>query len=130
MSNILFIALGGALGAVARYCSYDMMMKLIRASNYSHFPFATIFVNVLGSFLAGALYYFMIKNFDSFDVRYKNFLMFGFLGAFTTFSAFSLDFMRLFTAGNYGVAFTYVFSSIFFSILAVFLGYYVMKAAF
>ena len=128
MTNILFIAFGGALGAVTRYCSYEFMMKFAKASNYAAFPFATIFVNILGSFLAGILYYFVIKNFDSFNVEYRNFLMFGFLGAFTTFSAFSLDFFRLFQAGSYGMAISYVVLSVVLAVLAVFLGYYLMKS--
>ena len=103
-------------------------MKFVKASNYAAFPFATIFVNILGSFLAGILYYFVIKNFDSFNVEYRNFLMFGFLGAFTTFSAFSLDFFRLFQAGSYGLAISYVVLSVVLAILAVFLGYYLMKS--
>ena len=50
--NILFVAIGGALGAVARFLSYEMMMKFARVSNFAHFPSATMFVNVLGSLLA------------------------------------------------------------------------------
>ena len=130
MANILFIALGGALGASARYVSFEFTAKLIRGSSYAHFPFATITVNILGSFLAGILYYFMIKHFDNFDMRYKNFLMLGFLGSFTTFSAFSLDFLRLFEANNYSMAFIYAVSTVVLSIVSVFLGYYITKAVF
>lgn len=128
--NILFVAIGGALGAVARFLSYEAIMKFARVSNFAHFPSATMFVNVLGSLLAGILYYFIIKNFNEFDPRYKNLLMFGFLGAFTTFSAFSIDFMRLFQAGHLTMAFSYAFLSVFFCILAVFLGFYLAKVIF
>ncbi len=130
MINTLLIAFGGALGAVSRHFSYEVIMKLIRGSQYAGLPVATIFVNVLGSLLAGVFFYFMVKNFDNFDMRYKNFLLFGFLGAFTTFSAFSVDFFRLFQAGNYLVAFFYVFFSVILAILAVFFGYYLMKVLF
>lgn len=128
--NIIFVAIGGALGAVARFLSYEVMMKMVRVSNFAHFPAATIFVNVVGSLLAGILYYFIIKNFNSFDPRMKNLLMFGFLGAFTTFSAFSIDFMRLFQAGHLTMAISYVFLTVFFCILAVFLGFYMAKVIF
>jgi CrcB protein len=51
----------------------------------------------------------------------------GFLGGFTTFSAFSLDFLRLFLATQYWQAMIYAFSSLFISLLAVFIGYFLVK---
>lgn len=80
--------------------------------------------------LAGILYYFVIKNFDNFDPRLKNFLLVGFLGGFTTFSAFSLDFFRLATAGQYSQAAIYAISSVLLSILALFFGFYSTKLIF
>lgn len=127
MTNILLIAIGGALGSVFRYLSCEQIIKLMRNSQYAHFPFHTLTVNVIGSMLAGILYFFVIKNFDIFDVRIKNFLIVGFLGGFTTFSAFSLDFMRLFMANQYFLAFSYALTSFVLSILAVFFGFYLMK---
>jgi hypothetical protein len=62
--------------------------------------------------IAGILYYFVIKNFDNFDPRLKAFLFAGFLGGFTTFSAFSLDFFRLTSAGQYSQALLYAFASV------------------
>tara|TARA_A100001015_G_scaffold319467_1_gene442428 strand:- start:861 stop:1250 length:390 start_codon:yes stop_codon:yes gene_type:complete len=128
--NVIFVAIGGALGAVARFLSFEVIMKMARFSNFANFPLATIFVNILGSLLAGILYYFIIKNFNDFDPRLKNLLMFGFLGAFTTFSAFSIDVMRLMQSGNVTIALSYIFLSVFFCILAVFLGFYLMKVIF
>ncbi len=130
MLNTLLIAFGGALGAAARHLSFEMVIKLTKMTNFAYIPVATIFVNVLGSLLAGIFYYFMIKHFDGFDMRYKNFFMFGFLGAFTTFSAFSIDFLRLFQSGNYGIALAYAIASVILAILAVFLGFYLMKVLF
>lgn len=131
MLNLALIAVGGALGSIARYLSSEIFTNLSRTHQFpSQFPVATFFVNVVGSLLAGVIYYFVIKNFDSFDVRLKNFLFVGFLGGFTTFSAFSLDFFRLFTAGQYPQAFIYVFSSLTLSILALFFGFYSMKIIF
>lgn len=130
MQNIIFIAFGGALGAVFRFLTFEAVIKISRGTNYVSFPFHTLTANILGSFLAGILYYFIIKDFDSFDLRLKNFLMVGFLGAFTTFSAFSLDFFRLFNASQYGFAAIYVFSSVVLSLLALFFGFYLMKIIF
>jgi CrcB protein len=129
--NILLIAIGGALGAITRYLSCEAITTSYRLQNIStNFPAATFFVNVLGSLIAGVLYYFVIKNFDNFDPRLKNFLFAGFLGGFTTFSAFSLDFFRLFTAGQYPQAFLYASCSVIFSILAIFFGFYLTKIIF
>ncbi len=128
MTNILLIAIGGALGSVARYLSSEAILKI--NISLTKFPWSTFFVNVAGSMLAGILYYFVIKNFDNFDPRLKNFLLVGFLGGFTTFSAFSLDFFRLATAGQYSQAAIYAISSVLLSILALFFGFYSTKLIF
>jgi CrcB protein len=135
MLNIFLIAIGGALGSVARYLFSESIINLIRIQNYfknlpTNFPWQTFSINVIGSLLAGVLYYFMIKHFDNFDLKMKNLLMVGFLGGFTTFSAFSLDFFRLFTAGQINLALIYALSSVTISILALFFGFYLTKFIF
>jgi CrcB protein len=118
--NFLLIAIGGACGSVLRH--------LIQISVVAgKFPLGTFLVNVLGSMLAGAAYYFVIKYFDTIDPRLKNFIFAGFLGGFTTFSAFSLDFFRLFSAGNYSQAVLYALATVTLSILALFFGFYLTK---
>ncbi len=133
--NLILIAIGGALGSVARYLLSQATTNLIKASNYlakfpQSFPWGTFVVNVMGSMFAGVLYYFVIKNFDNFDLRLKNFLFVGFLGGFTTFSAFSLDFFRLITASQYLQALLYAVSSLIVSIAALFFGFYASKLIF
>ncbi|MBU6338458.1 MAG: fluoride efflux transporter CrcB [Rickettsiales bacterium] len=129
--NILLIAIGGALGSVTRYLFSDFFLRLVKSGQISAvFPYGTFFVNVFGSLLAGVIYYFVIKNFDAFDPRLKNFLIVGFLGGFTTFSAFSLDFFRLVIAGHHLQAFIYAVSSLVLAICAVFFGFYFMKVIF
>ena len=130
--NIILIAIGGALGSVARYLSSELVIQLIKFNDsaLAKFPWTTFFVNVVGSLLAGILYFFVIKNFDNFDPRLKNFLFVGFLGGFTTFSAFSLDFFRLATAGQYSQALLYALASVTISILALFFGFYSTKLIF
>ena len=127
MLNILLIALGGALGSVSRYLTLHLTIHSLRGYN---FPWSTILVNVLGSLFAGILYYFVIKNFDNFDPKLKNFLMVGFLGGYTTFSAFCLDFFRLTQAGQIAMACVYAITSVIISILALFFGFYLMKIIF
>ena len=129
MLNLLLIATGGALGSVARYLSCEIITNLSRSS-FAKFPWGTFFVNIAGSMIAGIIYYFIIRNFDNFDLRLKNFLLVGFLGGFTTFSAFSLDFFRLFSAGQYPQALFYAISSVTLAILALFFGFYSTKLIF
>lgn len=126
--NLLLIAIGGALGSVLRFLSYEVILKFDIA--LSRFPWGTFFVNVAGSLLAGIFYYFVIKDFDNFDLRLKSFLFVGFLGGFTTFSAFSLDFFRLATAGQYSQALIYATVSFVISISAIFFGFYATKLIF
>jgi CrcB protein len=130
--NTLLIAIGGALGAVARHFSFEAISQISKFNNsaLAKFPWATFCVNAFGSMLAGILYFFLIKNFNSFDPRLKNFLLIGFLGGFTTFSTFSLDFFRLATAGQYSQALLYALASVTISILALFFGFYSSKLIF
>jgi CrcB protein len=132
MLNILLIAIGGALGSVIRYLTFEFITKSIRAENISknfpaNFPWGTFCVNVVGSLIAGVLYYVMIKYFDVLGSKTRSLLFVGFLGGFTTFSAFSLDFFRLFTAGQTALALFYALSSVTLSILALFFGFYLTK---
>jgi CrcB protein len=87
--TILHVALGGALGAVLRYLCVSTVT----------FPFGTALVNVLGSFLMGLLLVWLLEGGAGYD-RFAPLLMTGVLGGFTTFSAFSLDTLRLVEAGQ------------------------------
>lgn len=125
--NLLFVALGGAIGSGFRYLTIELMTHNIAINK---FPLGVFFVNILGSLLAGILYFFLIKHFAHIHVYFKNFMMVGFLGGFTTFSAFSLDFFRLFTAGHFASAFAYAVFSVILAILALFFGFYLSKLIF
>lgn len=94
MPVFIYIALGGALGALARYGT-----NLISLSWYAgEFPIGTLLVNAIGSLLIG-IGWSMIDNDTS-----KAFLLTGLLGGFTTFSAFSLETVRMFESGAVGLA--------------------------
>lgn len=82
----LYIALGGALGAVSRYALGNIVSQQLGAS----FPYGTLGVNILGSFVIGVLWVWLAQQ-QWGNPAYKQFLIVGFLGAFTTFSSFSLD---------------------------------------
>ncbi len=139
---LLLIAIGGALGSVARYLSSAAINNIVKNINsdvqsfwhkspffLSYFPYSTLFVNVTGSMLAGVIYFFCINS-ANFNDNLRNFLIVGFLGGFTTFSAFSLDFFRLFSAQQYLQALIYALASVTLAIGAIFLGYFIMKFLF
>ncbi len=84
-------------------------------------------VNISGSFLIG-VFAVSIKNFNilSEDI-FKYFLMTGFLGSFTTFSAFSIEIVNLYNLGNYYYTALYVVATLTLNVLAVFIGYNIFK---
>jgi fluoride exporter len=115
LNPFLQVALGGAIGSVARY---GVSMITMRAFGPG-FPLATMLVNVAGSFLMGALVVALAKTSGT---RLAPFLMTGLLGGFTTFSAFSLDAVTLWQRNEAALAAGYVMGSVVLSIAALFLG--------
>jgi len=115
IQTLLQVAAGGALGASARYATNLATMRLIGPG----FPWATVAVNVLGSFLMGVL---VVVLAHKGGMRLAPFLMTGVLGGFTTFSAFSLDALTLWERGQAGLAFGYVAGTVIVSLAAIVLG--------
>ena len=109
--TLLQVALGGALGASARYLTGVGMTALMGKT----FPWGTLTVNILGSFLMGVLVV-VLANFSA--TRYAPLLMIGVLGGFTTFSSFSLDFATLYERGDIPLAIGYAAVSVLVSITA------------
>ena len=114
------VALGGALGASARYLTNVGILRLVGPG----FPWATVTVNVLGSFLMGVL---VIALAEVLGNRYAPFLMTGLLGGFTTFSAFSLDAVTLWEGGRPELAAAYVAGSVLLSIAALVAGLFIAR---
>ena len=120
MSTYLWIALGGALGSVARFgCS-----SLVADWFGQGFPWGTLVVNVFGSFVIG--FFSMITGPDgrflvSGDIR--QFVMVGICGGYTTFSSFSLQTMTLAQDGSFGRASINVVASAGLCLVSVWLGY-------
>ena len=119
---MIYAALGGAIGAAARYGVNVTTPKLVGHA----FPWATIIVNVAGSFFRGLLIALLALSWKT-SQEMRVFLMTGVLGGFTTFSAFSLDFAALFERKEYGLAFAYAGGSVVLSLLAVFAGLYLAR---
>jgi len=105
--KLLFIAGGGALGAVSRHLVNISPLARI----FDHFPFPTFFINIVGSFLIG---FFMILL--AYKVQISDNLRFaiivGFLGAFTTFSTFEMEIYGLLKDRFFATAFLYLFLSV------------------
>ncbi len=122
VTTLLQVALGGAIGASARYLTSVGTMRLIGPG----FPWATLAVNVAGSFLMGALVVVLAR--EGGTRTFGPFLMTGVLGGFTTFSAFSLDAMTLWERGQAGLATAYVLASVVLSLMAIVAGMALLRA--
>lgn len=121
--TIGFVALGGAIGAVARYG-----VNVSSSHFFGHgFPWGTVIVNILGSFLMGVA----IVKFSQLELSQgmKTMLITGFLGAFTTFSTFSLDAVTLYERGDLLQAFAYIVGSVIISIGALFFALWLLKGS-
>ncbi len=122
MSELLAIAIGGALGAVARFS----LGNLINYFLGTHFPFSILIVNVLGSFLIGICFELMVED-SILPPIYRSVVIVGFLGAFTTFSAFSMQTVGLLETGRFGAAMIYVVGSVVLSVVAVIPGVFACR---
>ncbi|MGY8956245.1 MAG: fluoride efflux transporter CrcB [Alphaproteobacteria bacterium] len=117
MSMIIAIAIGGAAGAVGRH-----FVNIGMASLLGHgFPWGTLTVNVVGSLIMGLLVHLMAVSWTV-SPEMRALLTVGGLGAFTTFSTFSLDAVVLYERGAIGAAAIYVIVSVVAAIGALFLG--------
>jgi fluoride exporter len=108
MKYLLFIALGGAGGAVSRHLLANWVYRL----SDGIFPFGTLLVNMLGSLAIGVLYVVLVER-QFFHPEWRGVLIVGFLGAFTTFSTFSIETVTLLEAGHTGLAAAYMLGSAF-----------------
>lgn len=123
MKLILAIAAGGAIGAVGRHLVSAQVMKMVG----SGFPWGTVSVNVLGSFIMGVLVEMMALRWNVGN-EMRAFLTVGILGAFTTFSTFSLDFATLLERGAGLAALGYAALSVVLAVLGLFAGLAITRA--
>lgn len=122
MKHLLLVALGGAFGAGCRHLVGLAALRLLGPG----FPWGTLAVNVLGSFAMGLFIEALLHRLGGNpDLRYL--IATGFLGGFTTFSAFSLDFAVLWERGDLTQAGAYLAASVLFSVLALFAGLWIMR---
>lgn len=123
-NHALYVILGGALGTAMRFIVSRMFIDLKLINTLPSFFTYVTFVNVVGSFLMGILMAWIEEHSPSTATDdIKMFLAFGFLGGFTTFSAFSMDVLTLTQKGKIAEAIIYVFISVCLSIFLIFWGY-------
>jgi len=111
------IAAGGAVGALFRF----WVSSGVYAVAGRDFPYGTLVVNVLGSLLMGFLYIMLLERIAA-STEWRSFLLIGVLGAFTTFSTFSIETLNLFEEGELARAFVNIVLSVVLCVGAAWLG--------
>jgi fluoride exporter len=120
MSSYLWVALGGAIGSVARFWCSGMTTRWLGAG----FPWGTVLVNVTGCFVIG--FFATLTGVDGrwlVSAKFREFFMIGVLGGYTTFSAFSLQTLDLVHAGLWFRAGANVLGSVILCLIAVWAGH-------
>ncbi|SFW36210.1 fluoride efflux transporter CrcB [Selenomonas ruminantium] len=119
----LYVFLGGGLGAVCRY----LATTAIGARFGMMFPFGTLFVNTLGSFLMALIMGFLLtmaKANNLLSEPLRLLLTVGFLGGFTTFSSFSMETLTLIRSGSIALAIANIVANVLLGLIAAILGLY------
>jgi|SRR5690554_5090181 len=118
----LFVASGGALGAVLRFYITAYLYPVAG----DRFPFGTLLANVVGCFLVALLYVVIVEK-AMLPAYWRHLLITGFLGALTTFSTFSLDALLLWQNGAPALAIYYVLATLVLCLLAVTAAWYLVS---
>ncbi|MBB1361414.1 MULTISPECIES: fluoride efflux transporter CrcB [unclassified Shewanella] len=116
MTNVFLVALGGSIGAVLRYLLSIFMIQVFGSS----FPFGTLLVNLLGSFLMGVVY--ALGQLSHISPEIKALIGIGLLGALTTFSTFSNETLLLLQEGLWQKAILNVLLNVTLCLFMVYLG--------
>lgn len=120
--NLIAVFLGGGIGSVLRYLSGFLFGK----SSVTVFPFATFFVNILGSLFLGFMLGLFMTKFNA-NTHTKLFFTVGIAGGFTTFSTFTVETFNLFKDGHNYLALIYPVASIILGFVAVLAGFYLAR---
>lgn len=122
MINYILVSIGAAIGGALRY----------GLSNYIHknqtiiFPYGTLVVNVVGSFILGIIMFYLNEK-ELIGSEFRLFLTVGFCGGFTTFSTFSYETIMLFKESEIGLAILNIFLNLILCLLGIYLAYIISK---
>lgn len=125
----LNVAIGGGVGALLRYQLGRGMTHWLGPQVVTSFPWATLAANVIGSLAMGLLAGWLARHGSTHGEQWRLLIGVGLLGGFTTFSAFSLELMRLIERGQAATALTYAGVSVLAGLVALYLGLIVMRVA-
>jgi CrcB protein len=121
MKTLALVALGGSFGAVARYA----LTRAISGAVVSTYPWATLAINLTGCFFIGL--FFVLFEEALIPETIRAFITVGFLGAYTTFSTYSIETIQLFKAGHLKSGMVNILASNMLGLLFVFAGFYTGK---
>lgn len=113
MQQLVFIGIGGAMGALCRF----WMVNFINSAIPGKLHMGTLAVNIIGSLLIGIMYVLIVEKLYLHH-EWRNIFIIGFLGAFTTFSTFSLESIHYIQNGHAGLAALYIIASVVLCIMA------------
>ena len=125
LRTIFIVGAGGFLGSVFRY----LVQVFVEKGLMSTFPWGTFVANITGSFIIGIVYALAEKG-NFLSAEWRMFLAVGICGGFTTFSSFAYNNMMMLKEGVYGQFFLNVGGSLFFGLLAVYLGMMLVRFVF
>ena len=114
--SILMISIGGALGASSRY----LMSSFLNNYSILSFSIVTLVVNIIGCFFIG---FYISETSEVISENIKNFFIIGFLGSFTTFSAFTKESLELYQTFGMTNSFLYILVNVLLCLSATYLGY-------
>lgn len=123
MYPYLLVAVGGAIGSVARYGAGVLVGQAWKDS----FPLATMLINIVGSAAMGLFIGYITRFTPSWQADARLFVAVGILGGFTTFSSFSLDAIAMLERGDVGQALLYILVSVIIGIAALYGGLVLMR---
>ena len=127
MLKIILIFIGAGLGGILRFL-ISKYLSILLSNKFSNnkfveiYPYSTLAINILGSFMIGLSSSILINKFPNYNTEIKVFIMTGLLGGFTTFSSFSLEAVNLLYEGYTYASFIYILLSLSLCILGCMLG--------
>jgi CrcB protein len=123
MNPYLLVAVGGALGSMARYGTGVLVGRAWSSS----FPLGTMLINIAGSLAMGLFIGYLARTTPSWQADARLFVAVGIFGGFTTFSSFSLDTIAMMERGEIGLALLYVAVSVVIGVAALYGGLLLMR---